>query len=322
MVKVGIIGVSNHSVPQIEHLASNGQIHYIGYTSFREKLIKSENVALGSKMSLQELIVASDALVWIDPKVNVQAICDLLMQGKPVFIFYIAGFSPSDLEQLANVSREANVQCMLNLGARFNPSIQLIKQDSVQPLFIETNREWIFDSKAETTENIINFMLDDLSLIKSLVQSELKRVAATTITVTGEVADIANARLEFANGCVANLTINRIGMLNHHNVKVFLPEYYFLCNLQDLKLDKVYFRPHTTTVRSDYVAAISEGRDGMLAMEHIPLATNDGASNFAFQFFLESIRCKEIDLSGIYDAKWVLETALKLTKKINSLGEE
>ena len=322
MAKVGIIGISNTTVHHIAELAKDSQVQLVGYTSQKDKLISSDSVSLGEMMSVENLISATDAIVWMEPKPNLQSISDTLMQGKPVFIYHVASLWPADLEQLANVSREANVQCMLNLSARFNPAIIAVKQEPQQPLFIETTREWIFDPSRDNKDGIVDSMLDDLSLIKSLVQSELKRVAATSVNVMGEVADIANARLEFANGCVANMTVNRIGMSNHHNMKVFLPEFYFISNLEDLKMDKVYFRPHSATSHSDFVAAISEGSDGVLAMEHIPLSEKKGFQNFALQFFLESIDRKEVDLSGIYDAKWVLETALKLTKRINSLGEE
>jgi hypothetical protein len=322
MVKVGIIGVSTATIPQIGSYADLDNIHIVGYTTEDGKDVKKISHSLGRLMPMEELIQHVDAVLCFDTTPTVQEISHTLRQGKPIFLSHFSHLQPTDLEQIASVSDEANTLCMLNLNARYNPALDVVKSEAHQPLFIETHREWIYDPSHAQQMSMANSLLEDIDLIGSLVQSELKRVAATGVKVIGDEVDITNARLEFANGCVANLTANRIGMTNEHHVKVFLPQHYYVCNLEENKADKIYFKPHHEQAGSGLIAAIAEGRDGLLAMEHLPLVSDSVRKQNAFDKFLHLVKNKEMDLSGIYKAKWALETMAKLHKRINSLGDE
>lgn len=273
--------------------------------------------------AVQELFPMSNALLFLGEDDRYpEWVRDSLRAGKHVFIESPQAIPIEDFGSLADMAAEANVQCMFGLTDRFNPAFMALQESGVNPLFIETERQVLYNPHEHAGSVVMEQMLPDIDLVLSLVNSEVKRISATGVKVIGETADIANARLEFANGCVANLTVNRIAMEKKHQMKVFLPESYYYLNLETPKADRVYFKDHVTGPSSqEIVAAIAANDSGVIAIEHVALQGQTALGN-SLTCLADSIQRGGGNLAGAYECRLASETALKILKKINSFGEE
>lgn len=320
-MKIGIIGVSSKFAYVVKLCSQNSKLQLVGYTSSTNKPIQDLLAEEKHFTEPSELISQVNTLIWLDSTTSTNELKLQLAKGKALFVYHTKNLTSTDIETLASTAQEANVLCMLNFGLKYYSGFDVLKGHE-SPLFIELSNEYFYDEDRIRSQQIVDLMLENLDLIRSLESSELKRVFATGVKVSREEVGIANARLEFANGCVANLTVNRIGMMNSHYLKIYYHDFYYLFNITEKKIDKIYFIHHDTKSKStDLVAAIAEDRNGIIAMEHIPI-TDSPTSEEALNTFLENSIKGKVDNKNLHESKWVLNTAARISKKINFLGDE
>ncbi len=118
------------------------------------------------------------------------------------------------LKKLTNLVHEAGVKVQIGHVERFNPAFQEALPSINQPMFIETHRLGQFNPRGTDVPVVLDLMIHDIDIVLSVVNSPVKNVHASGVCVISDTPDIANARIEFDNGCVANLTASRISMKN------------------------------------------------------------------------------------------------------------
>ena len=122
--------------------------------------------------------------------------------------------------------REANVKLQVGHVERFNPAYLAVKDLNLNPMFIEVHRLAQFNPRGTEVSVILDLMIHDIDIILSLVKSDVKSIAASGVAVMTETPDIANVRIEFNNGCVANLTSSRISMKKMRKMRLFQKDAY------------------------------------------------------------------------------------------------
>lgn len=120
--------------------------------------------------------------------------------------------TPSEALELIKLAGEASVKVQVGHVERFNPAFIAAEPFIDNPMFIETHRLAQFNPRGTDVPVILDLMIHDLDIVLSVVKSEIKKISASGVSVVSDTPDIANARVEFANGCVANLTASRISM--------------------------------------------------------------------------------------------------------------
>src|SRR5690606_8418129 len=115
----------------------------------------------------------------------------------------------ADARELVKLVTEANVKCQVGHVERYNPAIRALRNQPLQPMFIEAHRLAQFNPRGTDVAVILDLMIHDIDIILHLVKSPVQRISASGVAVISDTADIANARIEFDNGCVANLTASR-----------------------------------------------------------------------------------------------------------------
>ncbi|MCX6826511.1 MAG: Gfo/Idh/MocA family oxidoreductase [candidate division Zixibacteria bacterium] len=120
---------------------------------------------------------------------------------------------------------------------RFNPAIQALKKYQISPRFIEAHRLAVFDPRGTDVAVVLDLMIHDIDLALHLVKSSVKRIEASAIAVISDTADIANARLTFENGAVANLTASRISLHAMRKLRIFQKSGYFSLDLAERQAD-------------------------------------------------------------------------------------
>ncbi|MBL7767153.1 MAG: Gfo/Idh/MocA family oxidoreductase [Chitinophagaceae bacterium] len=220
---------------------------------------------------------------------------------------------PANLEQakeLVEMSKESGVRCLMGNRERAHPVFDQLRKRCSSPLFIEAYRVLSYDGNPQSTDVINELMLHDIDLVLCLVKSELKRVSASGTRVVSEGIDIASARLEFSNGCVANLTASRIATEEKNKFTVFQKDRYFQARLNQFELSEVSLDQSET-----------QGHNS-------PFRLTNESFKPSISAIMELVEFKEVmqeqknPTVSFEDAYLAVVVADRIIKKINSLMEE
>jgi predicted dehydrogenase len=147
-------------------------------------------------------------------------------QGKPVFVEKPIASSIREAEEMVALAAVKKVPIQVGHIERFNPAIRALDHVLLNPMFIESHRLAPFDPRGTDVAVVLDLMIHDIDIILSLVQSEVIHIDASGVAVVSEEVDIANARLKFANGCVANVTASRISQRKMRKMRLFQRDAY------------------------------------------------------------------------------------------------
>jgi len=149
-----------------------------------------------------------------------------LQHGKHVFIEKPLTNTLAEAEILLEAAQTHDVKIQVGHVERFNPALLALEKTELNPMFIEAHRLAIFNPRGTDVSVVMDLMIHDLDIVLSLVKSEVKYIQANGVNVVSDSPDIANVRLEFENGCVANLTASRISMKQMRKVRLFQQDAY------------------------------------------------------------------------------------------------
>jgi predicted dehydrogenase len=162
-----------------------------------------------------------------------------LRNSKHVFIEKPVTETVDEARSLMGLAREANVKVQVGHVERFNPAFQAAVPFLTKPMFIETHRLAQFNPRGTDVPVVLDLMIHDLDIILSVVKSGVKRISASGVAVVSDTPDITNARIEFDNGCVANLTASRISMKNMRKSRFFQKDAYISVDFLTKELEVV-----------------------------------------------------------------------------------
>jgi predicted dehydrogenase len=188
---------------------------------------------------------------------------------------------------------------------RFNPAVIALKDIVHQPMFIEAHRLGIFKDRSTDVSVVLDLMIHDIDIIMNVVQSDIKSIHAAGAPVICEHADIANVRLEFASGCVANVTASRISIKNQRKIRLFQKDAYVSVDFTSREI--------TIIRRDDSVPGdLIPGMDiQQLSFSEADVLEDELAS------FIQAVSNRQPPVvSGIAGRK-ALEVALSITDQIN-----
>ena len=224
MVKIGVLGAGHLGKIHIEQLLNISTAQVIG---FFDPNNENANLAI-EKFGIirfeneDELIDACDAIDIVTPTIfHFELAIKAIKKGKHVFIEKPIAQTSIEAEQISKMVQEANIKCQVGHVERFNPAFVTAKPFLQNPLFIEVHRLAQFNPRGTDVSVVFDLMIHDLDIVLSLVNSEVKRISASGVKVISETVDIANVRLEFGNGCVANITTSRISLKNMRKMRIF-----------------------------------------------------------------------------------------------------
>jgi predicted dehydrogenase len=144
-----------------------------------------------------------------------------------------------EARQLVKLSKEANIKFQVGHVERFNPAFLALKDYNLQPMFIEVHRLAQFNPRGTDVSVILDLMIHDIDIILSLVKSNVNYISANGVAVMSDTPDIANVRIEFDNGCVANLTSSRISMKKMRKIRLFQKDAYIGIDFLEKKTEVI-----------------------------------------------------------------------------------
>jgi len=236
MVRIGVLGAGHLGKIHIKLLKEIEGFELVGfYDSEKDNAAKvSEEFGIKNYDDVYELIDNVDAIDIVTPTVShFDCAVDALKKGRHIFIEKPVTNTLEEAEQLIKLVNEAEVKVQVGHVERFNPAFTATKDQIENPMFIETHRLAMFNPRGTDVPVVLDLMIHDLDIVLSVVKSNIKKVSAGGVAVVSDTPDIANARIEFDNGCVANLTASRISMKNMRKSRFFQRDAYISVDFLD-----------------------------------------------------------------------------------------
>ena len=177
--------------------------------------------------SPEDLIQDCDAVDIVAPTIYHYELCEMaLRKGKHVFVEKPLANTMEEAKELVKLAKESNLKFQVGHVERFNPAFLALKNHQLEPMFIEVHRIAEFNPRGTDVSVILDLMIHDIDIILHLVKSNVSYISANGVAVMSDTPDIANVRIEFDNGCVANLTSSRISLKKMRKIRLFQKDAY------------------------------------------------------------------------------------------------
>src|SRR6478672_236304 len=229
MLKIGLFGTGHLGKFHLNNWKEIPGIEITGFFDPNDETAEVITATYGIKRFTEEdaLIDACDAIDVVTPTQFHYYICEkAIKKGKHVFVEKPMAHTMEEARTLVALAAESKLKFQVGHVERFNPAYLSLKSLELNPMFIEVHRLAQFNPRGTEVSVILDLMIHDIDIILSLVKSEVKTISANGVAVMTETPDIANVRIEFNNGCVANLTSSRISMKRMRKMRLFQKDAY------------------------------------------------------------------------------------------------
>jgi predicted dehydrogenase len=229
MLRVGIIGTGHLGKFHLNNWKEISGIELVGFYDPDDATAAavSEKYQLKRFSDADTLISACDAVDVVAPtNFHFEWCQKAIRMGKHVFVEKPLANTMEEAAELVKLVKESGVKMQVGHVERFNPAFLAIKDVPLNPMFIEVHRLAQFSPRGTEVSVILDLMIHDIDIILSIVKSDVKNISASGVGVMTETPDIANVRIEFNNGCVANLTSSRISMKKMRKIRLFQKDSY------------------------------------------------------------------------------------------------
>ncbi len=242
MLKAGVLGAGHLGKIHLKLLKQSSEYELVGFYDADEIASKKIGTELGYKNfpSMEALIEASDLVVVVTPtKTHFECAKKIIEAGKHLFIEKPIAQTVEEAEELIRLAEKHNVKGQVGHVERFNPAFMAVSRKISNPMFIESHRLAEFNPRGTDVSVVLDLMIHDIDAILSVVKSKVIRVHASGVSVISDTPDIANARIEFENGCVANLTASRISLKSMRKARFFQKDAYIAVDFLEKKCEVV-----------------------------------------------------------------------------------
>jgi predicted dehydrogenase len=338
-IKVAVLGTGSlgqHHARIYSELHAAGQVELTGIFDAHAETARrvAEKHQLRVFNSVAEAAAASDALNIVTPTTTHFEIArQLLATGKHVLVEKPMTDSSAQAAELVKLAHDHN--CVLQVGhvERFNPVFTFLQSVATEPKFIECHRLSPYPARSMDVGVVLDLMIHDLDIVLAFVNSPVVSVEGVGIPVLSKSEDIANARLRFANGCIANLTVSRISPERMRKIRVFSgptnPCYISL----DYRVQEGYLyrvaregEQETPFIKKIMAAKLGIGKDSAIVSEFAgrkivrePVPINkDEPLKLELQHFIECVRQKQTPKVSGESAKLALDLAFEIARQIQN----
>lgn len=322
MLKIGVLGAGHLGKIHIRLLKELSDVfELVGFVDQSDENAQKviDDFGIQRFNSIQELIEEVDCVDVVTPTLaHYDCAVQALRNSRHVFIEKPVTETVDEARQLIRLAREANVKVQVGHVERFNPAFQAAVPYLTKPMFIETHRLAMFNPRGTDVSVVLDLMIHDLDIILSVVKSGIKRISASGVAVVSDTPDITNARIEFDNGCVANLTASRISMKNMRKSRFFQKDAYISVDFLDRQLEVVRMEDVEGEADPfDVVLEVGNGRPAKKILFDKPELPEMNAIKEELHAFALSIMNDEVPPVPLEAGALALEVAYLIIEKIN-----
>ena len=242
MLKAGVLGAGHLGKIHLRLLKESNKYELVGfYDPNKENAAKvASEYGYTAFNTIEALIAAVDVVDIVTPTLShFECAVKAITAKKHIFIEKPIANTVAEAEEIIQLANKHGVKGQVGHVERFNPAFTAIKDQINSPMFIETHRLAEFNPRGTDVPVVLDLMIHDIDAILSVVPSKVKHISASGVAVISETPDIANARLEFENGCVANLTSSRISLKNMRKSRFFQKDAYISVDFLTKKCEVV-----------------------------------------------------------------------------------
>ncbi|TNF48988.1 MAG: Gfo/Idh/MocA family oxidoreductase [Bacteroidetes bacterium] len=325
MLKIGVLGAGHLGKIHIRLLLElNDQFEFVGFYDPSDSNASQAIEQFGIKRfeTIQSLLDAVDCIDIVTPTLShFDCASQALRKSKHVFIEKPVTETVDEAKMLMELAREADVKVQVGHVERFNPAFQSAIPYLNKPMFIETHRLAQFNPRGTDVPVVLDLMIHDIDIILSVVKSGVKRISASGVAVVSDTPDITNARIEFDNGCVANLTASRISMKNMRKSRFFQKDAYigvdFLTKeLEVVRMEDVQGEPDPL----DIIFDLGEGKPVKKILFDKPELEATNAIKEELRTFGEAIVNDTATVVTLEDGFRALDVAQQVLDKLKMSG--
>ena len=315
MLKVGVLGAGHLGKIHLKLLQQSEKYDLVGF--FDPDFANGQRVAKEFNYhyfeNLDDLIDAVDVVDIVTPTLShYNCAIKAITKGKHIFIEKPITNSVEEAEQIRLLVSENNLRGQVGHVERFNPAFKAIKSEIKSPMFIETHRLAEFNPRGTDVPVVLDLMIHDIDIILSVVNSPVQNINASGVSVISETPDIANARIEFENGCVANLTASRISLKNMRKSRFFQKDAYISVDFLEKKVEVVKMKDAPKHAGDfDMILQNAEGIKKQIYFENPEIAPNNAILD-ELETFAEAITTDTTPIVTLRDGTNALKVAHKI----------
>ncbi len=315
MLNVGVLGAGHLGKIHLRLLNESQKYNLVGF--YDPDVINGKKVAAEFGYTffdnINKLIDAVDVIDIVTPTLSHFDCAKKAMEkGKHVFIEKPITNTLQEAEELLLLERKHGVKGQVGHVERFNPAFMAVKDNINNPMFIETHRLAEFNPRGTDVPVVLDLMIHDIDAILSVVKSEVKQINASGVSVISNSPDIANARIEFQNGCVANLTASRISLKNMRKSRFFQKDAYIAVDFLEKKVEVVKMKDAPEKPGDfDMILQNAEGVKKQIYFENPDIAINNAILD-ELETFADAINNNSVPVVSLEQGTQALKVALEV----------
>ena len=318
MLKIGVFGVGHLGKYHLNNWQEIKGVQLVGFYDPMDSNAKPVEEKYGLKRftNPDKLIDACDAIDIIAPTNHHFELCEkAIRKGRHVFVEKPLANTIDEGRLLVNMVKEANIKLQVGHVERFNPAFLAIKDVVLNPMFIEVHRLAQFNPRGTEVSVILDLMIHDIDIILSMVNSDVKNISASGVAVLTDTPDIANVRIEFNNGCVANLTSSRISMKKMRKIRMFQKDSYIGIDFLEKKTEIIKLKEPEDTNVFAFDIETNLGKKTIAVAN--PVIEDGNAIKMELEAFVDSIINNKPTVVSEIDGFLAMEVAHQILEKIN-----
>jgi len=239
------------------------------------------------------------------------------LAGKHIFLEKPIANSVAEAEEIIELAKQYNVKGQVGHVERFNPAFMAVKDRIENPMFIETHRLAEFNPRGTDVPVVLDLMIHDIDAILSVVSSPVKEIHASGVAVISDSPDIANARIEFENGCVANITSSRISLKNMRKSRFFQRDAYISVDYLEKNCEVVKMKDAPETPGEwDMILQNAEGVKKQIYFDNPEIKPNNAILD-ELESFADAIQNNTEPLVTLEDGTNALRVAYRIIDAFN-----
>ena len=315
MLKAGVLGAGHLGKIHLKLLKQSENYDLVGFYDADEANGKKVEAEFGYTFfnSIDALIDAVDMVDIVTPTLShYDCAIKAISKGKHIFIEKPITNTVEEAEEIRELLAKHNLRGQVGHVERFNPAFLAVKDDIKSPMFIESHRLAEFNPRGTDVPVVLDLMIHDIDIILSVVKSKVKHISASGVAVISNSPDIANARIEFENGCVANLTASRISLKKMRKARFFQKDAYISVDFLEKKCEVVKMKDAPEEPGDfDMVLQNAEGEKKQIYFDNPHVANNNSILD-ELNAFAVAINKNEPPIVTLHDGTEALRVATQI----------
>lgn len=319
MLKIGVLGAGHLGKIHIKLIKEIAEYDLVGFYDPDKENAAFAEKEFGVKAydNIEALLEKVDVVDIVTPTLShYDCAVQALRNSKHIFIEKPITNTIEEARKLIKLADEANVKVQVGHVERYNPAFQAAREHIGEVMFIEGHRLAQFNPRGTDVSVVLDLMIHDLDIVLSSVKANIKNISASGVAVVSDTPDIANARIEFDNGCVANLTASRISVKNMRKVRFFQKDAYISVDLFEKSAEVI--RMKEVVGEADPLAVIMDLGDKGSKQIYFekPEVKESNAIKMELTEFAHSIQNDTTPAVTIHDGYRALEAAYIILDKM------